>query len=806
MKAFADAKNHALINHDRTYLNKLYSEYSSDPEFGADAIIRKGRVLFSQYEILINDKPDEKLTKFFSDEWFTGLLNLSHDNILFGYTVFELQPKTSDVPQFDMINRGLVVPDIHSVQVIDDTGDLQYLIDYTTEEHKKFVCTIGSKSEPDNFGLLYELIPYLILKRNSEQDWGDFARKFGTPIVTIKCASGDETEMNQLKDEFADISELGAVVTDLQNEVSFEETRSTGSHQIFENLAQRCTKIIDKRILGGTMITENGSSLAQGKEHKDVLNQLVEFDRVQLENFINSQVIPLLKLHGYIPNQEIKFRYDRSDSLPLKEQFEIVNGLLQHYTIPAEYIEKTFGIPVEEKQMSLPNPVPPTPKPEPNKPQEPPQNDPQKKKSEPNAELNLPHYTVCEHCGGLEIEGEINITTADLEKAFEKFNRYYHMPNSEEKTQLMANYAVEHGRVIDKALYDTFGSTLNQLQYNAPDHAAYTAMQYNIFDFSGAKSQALALQINAALYDDKGILKPFSEFKKSVESLNTTFNKRYLKTEYNFARAVGQTSREWYDLKKNRDISPSWQYYTAGDGLVRDSHAILSGRTFDLKDGKASNLYPPNGWGCRCYAVPSNNVSKYVTEFQYNEFVNKGSILKGFDVNRSEIQKVFLENQFYIKGGAMELNDLTYKNYGLKPIAELQKGKPELVFANIGTDPAEIAKLFKPNADGVMEFRDYLNRGMSMQKTVFHFHTKGKYLTGEERRQDIFDAIQNILKSPDEVWMKQHQNRYQLRYLKFYQGNTVVVETTIDDNNIFVETWYVLTKEEATKRTGILLK
>lgn len=46
-----------------------------------------------------------------------------------------------------------------------------------------------------------------------------------------------------------------------------------------------------------------------------------------------------------------------------------------------------------------------------------------------------------------------------------------------------------------------------------------------------------------------------------------------------------------------------WQYQTAGDGHVRESHQVMDGRVFPANSQIWDIWYPPNGFGCRCTVV-----------------------------------------------------------------------------------------------------------------------------------------------------------------------------------------------------------
>lgn len=70
-----------------------------------------------------------------------------------------------------------------------------------------------------------------------------------------------------------------------------------------------------------------------------------------------------------------------------------------------------------------------------------------------------------------------------------------------------------------------------------------------------------------------------------------------LQTAYNAGHYKAMTEPE---VRKHR---PYWQYQTAGDGNVRESHAAMEGRVYRCDDPIWDVWYPPNGFRCRCIVV-----------------------------------------------------------------------------------------------------------------------------------------------------------------------------------------------------------
>lgn len=95
---------------------------------------------------------------------------------------------------------------------------------------------------------------------------------------------------------------------------------------------------------------------------------------------------------------------------------------------------------------------------------------------------------------------------------------------------------------------------------------------------------------------------------------------------------------------KTKQMRPYWQYITAEDGHVRDTHMVMNRRVFHADDPIWNVWYPPNGFGCRCTVVSLSQRQvearglKVENEIPYAIDSSTGEILpifpdKGFSVN-----------------------------------------------------------------------------------------------------------------------------------------------------------------------------
>lgn len=120
--------------------------------------------------------------------------------------------------------------------------------------------------------------------------------------------------------------------------------------------------------------------------------------------------------------------------------------------------------------------------------------------------------------------------------------------------------------------------------------------------FSGMKTFHELNEAFPSLLDENGNRKTFEQFLNDVRKIDSTYNRDYLRTEYNFVQASATMAAKWEGFMEDGDRY-YLQYRTAGDNKVRPEHAALNGVTLPIGDSFWSEYYPPNGWNCRCNVV-----------------------------------------------------------------------------------------------------------------------------------------------------------------------------------------------------------
>jgi len=330
--------------------------------------------------------------------------------------------------------------------------------------------------------------------------------------------------------------------------------------------------------------------------------------------------------------------------------------------------------------------------------------------------------------------------------------------------------------------------------------------ELNLFKFSAAKSAAAVYELNKMAKDSD----TFSDFKKKAAVLNNQYNKNYLRTEYDFAWNTSHNAAVYHSMRNQMDEFPTWQYLTVGDDRVRPSHKVLHGMKFKADDQAFDSIYPPNGWGCRCYVKPLRGTpTKYSTRkdaetalarTQVNESGDSEldvMIKGGFNKNRAKIRTIFDEGKFYIKRNLAQ--KLTYKDQDLEAYSKLNKKS----FPEVKIQTRDIAYAEKLLADNANLFADYANRAIEFNAKTLKAHSKAD-------RLNIIEFVPEVLKTPDEVFLaeKGTSKTIQLRHIKHYRDRSIITVSDITDDGMKLKTWFEADKDKFDRdwRAGILIK
>ena len=187
--------------------------------------------------------------------------------------------------------------------------------------------------------------------------------------------------------------------------------------------------------------------------------------------------------------------------------------------------------------------------------------------------------------------------------------------------------------------------------------------------FSGLKTFHELNEAFPSLIDENGGRKPFERFLNDVQKIDGTYNRNYLRAEYNFVQSSAEMAAKWEQFAEDGDRY-NLQYRTAGDDKVRPEHAALNGVTLPMTDPFWESYYPPNGWGCRCTVVQ-------VRKSKYPVTPQDEAMARGEEALQSDTKGIFRFNAGREQKAVPDYNQYTIRRCN---DCDLAKGKTTLAF------------------------------------------------------------------------------------------------------------------------------
>jgi len=158
---------------------------------------------------------------------------------------------------------------------------------------------------------------------------------------------------------------------------------------------------------------------------------------------------------------------------------------------------------------------------------------------------------------------------------------------------------------LERAVFQGFGGKLDDFALRSPNWRMLSDLRLNIYEFSAAKTFQEVLDIQTAIVDPEGFIRPFADFKEQADQMWDMYNQTHLETEYNTAIQQSLAAREWSEFEATG--VKKLMYQTQNDANVREEHEALDGLVYPIGDPFWNTYAPKNGWNCRCFLVEADD-------------------------------------------------------------------------------------------------------------------------------------------------------------------------------------------------------
>lgn len=329
----------------RRYLyHDLCDDLENDGHLESQVGLREMATLGYDFEVSNENTGDidEDTTKLFKKSWFFNFCKLALGRTMKGYRLLELVNPLQ--MEWHLVEPRNVVPEKRMV-MFEASGDKG--INYSVGFENRLI-EIGT---PKEFGLMNKIIPQLIWKRNAQQSWAEFSEKFGMPLLTATTNKTNPADLAKADAMLAALGEAARAVLPVGTTIDVKPFAGADAYKVYDMQIERCNSEISKATVGGTMMTDNGSSKSQGEVHERNLDdKIAESDRKFIEFLVNDYLIPIMRVWGWSVPEGSVFRYPDTFDLSLSDHWKIVSDAMNHYELDDEWVSKTFNIPIKGKK------------------------------------------------------------------------------------------------------------------------------------------------------------------------------------------------------------------------------------------------------------------------------------------------------------------------------------------------------------------------------------------------------------------------------------------------------------------------
>lgn len=215
----------------------------------------------------------------------------------------------------------------------------------------KFVSFIPKLKSgvPIRGGLARVAVVAYMFKSYTVRDWHTFMDVFGMPIRLGRYGNdATEPEIQKLRQAVTNIAaDAAGLIPDTMSIEFIEAAKTAGGDQLFRGSAEWWDKQISKVVLGQTMTSEDGSSLAQAKVHNDVRLDIAQADARQLCAAINRDLVRAyvdLNFGAQERYPSISLTIDEPEDL--RATAEVIEILVKNgVPVPVWWVREKFGIP-----------------------------------------------------------------------------------------------------------------------------------------------------------------------------------------------------------------------------------------------------------------------------------------------------------------------------------------------------------------------------------------------------------------------------------------------------------------------------
>lgn len=317
---------------------------------------RKGMVLKKSFKLVdLKGNENTDATQLMEAGWFKVFMDYALDSRYYGHSLIQLGDvvERNGKMQYDqtlLVPRQHVVPE-YGVILKEQSDEWQKGFDYRNSSMVAWCIEAGKRND---LGLLLQLAPQTISKKNMLAFWDQFGEMFGMPIRIGKTTTRDAKERSKIESMLNDMGAAAWGLFPEGTEIDIKESSRGDAFNVYDKRIDRANSEMSKGVLNQTMTIDSGSSLSQSETHLEVFRNVVDRDADFLRDLINDELLPRMLVHGF-PLKGLRFNWDESIDYTPEQQVDYETMLINNYEVDPNYFIEKYNVPIIGKKTS---PVP----------------------------------------------------------------------------------------------------------------------------------------------------------------------------------------------------------------------------------------------------------------------------------------------------------------------------------------------------------------------------------------------------------------------------------------------------------------
>jgi hypothetical protein len=342
----ARISRHDPFNPNPFFIQQLYKDSLLDNHLFS--CLRDRVLAIANKQMLVKDPEgniDYDRSKLLKKKWFKTIIKEAVRSKFFGYSTILIEAATlGNISKVKLIPRENVIPERDRIVKNPYNPNADFL---TMSDFPNFIINI--ELGDDNIGELERIAPMTIFKRHSWASWDEFEQIFGLPIRIAKTSIDTKKHKDDLQLWLQTMGTSSYGIFDKRVDLEIKESSQRDSFQVFDKKIERVNSEVSKSIVGQTMTKDDGSSNSQSQVHLEILQEIIDADIADIEEWCTDSFFPVMRAWGYDLPEGYYLSLMENAVIKPEEKIKIDDVLLRNgYVLDSDYIENTYDVTLDK--------------------------------------------------------------------------------------------------------------------------------------------------------------------------------------------------------------------------------------------------------------------------------------------------------------------------------------------------------------------------------------------------------------------------------------------------------------------------